>query len=103
MSKLLINDMLAEVYPILKNKTEHIQPNVFEFFNDNQPVVIFLSATDQKTRAKVVTAKADTFANSWKLAVQKLKTMLLKHKMKAAWIKADLVVTVETKNFAHFF
>lgn len=96
MERLSLNEMLQALYPKLEAKKEEITPSVTEFFNDDPTYIIFLSATDGRQRAKVVTGNAKTFAASWEQAVSELRKSLLLSRMSPVWLKADLVTTVET-------
>lgn len=86
----------------LKRKEGKIKESVSSFFLEKGHYVIFLSATDRKERAIVVHARARTFEESWKQAVQQLKKKLLFEKMKPIWIKADLVTDIETYSYQTF-
>lgn len=98
--KLSLNEMLEDIKPKLIEKKAAITPSVATFFNGSQEYVVFLSATDGKERAIVVTARANTFEASWKQVTQNLRKRLFTEKVKPSSVKADLVTTIETVAFS---
>lgn len=102
MNRLSLTDMLQEISPTLKKKASIIKSSVHDFFNDEPTYIIFLSATDDKQRARVVQARATTYEKAWEEAVQKLRRILMIHKVRPVHVKADIVTSIETVPFRPF-
>lgn len=102
MNRLSLTDMLQEISPMLERKTSIIQSSVNDFFNEELTYIIFLSATDEKQRARVVQARATTYEKAWEEAVQKLRRILMIHKVRPEHVKADIVTSIETVPFHSF-
>lgn len=101
MKRLSLNDMLYELSSKLEMKKDAITSSVTEFFNEKKQYVIFLSATNGSSRARVVHGRSTSFEKSWQQATQRLKKTLLMNRISPIWVKADLVTTIETKPFSH--
>src|SRR5690625_2719317 len=93
------NDMLIKTKIQLEKKQSVVTHSVSRFFNDQKMYIIFLSASDGKSRARVVTGRGNTFNESWQKASQRLKRTILLQKIKPIWLKADIVTTIETVRF----
>lgn len=64
-------------------------------FTGKSKYVVFLSARDGEEKATVVHAIANSFEASWKNASHLLRKVLSQKKMRAKWLKADLVTSVQ--------
>lgn len=97
---------LEERLNILKNEVvsyeEQIQEEMTHFFKGQPKYIVFLSVSNGKNRARVVHSVANTIEAAWKNAVNLLKKVITKTKIKAHWVKADLVTDITTHTYQGF-
>ncbi|KAF1024129.1 MAG: Capsule biosynthesis protein CapA [Paracidovorax wautersii] len=55
------------------------------------PCVLFLSASDGRSRARTISARAPTFAQAWQQAAQNLQRVLRQDKIIPQWLRVDRV------------
>lgn len=81
---------------------DSVTPAMLDFFDDKPKYIIFLSASNMKSRAHVVHSTGNTFEASWKSAENRLRKLLFQNKINPEWIKADLVASIQTHTYEKF-
>lgn len=81
---------------------DSVTPAMLDFFGDKPKYIIFLSASNMKSRAHVVHSTGNTFEASWKGAENRLRKLLFQKKVKPEWVKADLVTSIQTYTYESF-
>lgn len=97
-----LNDKLKTLKENILNHENDVTENMTRFYGDKPKFIVFLSASDGKTRAHVRNGVGNTLENAWRNAVNQLKKMVKQQKMQPKWVKVDLVQDIQTFTYPDF-